>query len=71
MSAILLTVTINAASSHVSEGDLDDHLRGIANEISEYARNCRFDDWSRKIQIDYETQEDIDLSISTSIEVAP
>jgi len=65
MSEVILTINISGYCSHVSDPDLNEHLEGIAFEISEYAKRCADDDWSRKIQVDYETQEDVNLSITT------
>ena len=67
MSEVTLTITLNAYCSYVSDADLADHLEGIANDISSYAKSAVLEDWYRKYQVDYESQEDVDLSITTSM----
>lgn len=64
MSEVTVTITLNASCSYVSEPDLDDHLREIATDIERYSKNLQSEDWYRKFQVDYETQEDVNLTIA-------
>jgi hypothetical protein len=70
MSKVTVTIELSAWCSYVSEPDLDDHLRGIAADFERYAKEAVFDDWNRKYQIDYETQEDVNLEITTDVQTA-
>ena len=61
---IKLEITIEGICSYVSEAELEEHLDEIAREIQRYAEDCSLDDWHRKITVNYEEQETVDLLIS-------
>lgn len=64
MSEVTLTITLNGHCSYVSDPDLDGHLEEIATDIERYSKNLISEDWYRKYQVDYESQEAVDLTIS-------
>ena len=62
-----LEITIEGYSSRVPESSLEDHLKGIAEEIITHAKDMTGYCWHRKININWEEQEDINLEISGQI----
>ena len=54
---LTVAVTIEGYSSYVSDTDMEDHLREIANQAIRYTEDLKYDDYNRKVQIDYDTQE--------------
>jgi len=65
-STIGVSIGITAHSSYVSDPRLDEHLREMAEDIKRYTEML-YDEY-RKVQIDYEEQESVDLSIIVKVE---
>jgi len=67
MSSIKIEIEIRGHCSYVPDYTLEDHLKDIAEDIEKYAKALLYEDWYRKIQIDYEEQETVDLCITVGI----
>jgi len=59
-----IEIEIRGDSNHVSEADLYVHLQEISKDITGYAERVLSEDYYRKFQVDYETQEPVDLYIT-------
>jgi len=63
-----ISIKISGYSGYVDEGTLIDHLKEIADDIKDHAEFCLYQNYYRKVNINYEDQEDIHLEISVKTE---
>jgi len=65
---LTINVEVLGYSSYVDDVTLRDHLKEIAEDIKGHAEFCSFQGYYRKVNIDYDKQEDVNLEILTKIE---
>jgi len=63
-----ISIRISGYSSYVDEGTLIDHLKEIADDIKDHAEFCLYQNYYRKVTLDWDNQEDINLEISVKTE---
>jgi hypothetical protein len=66
-SKVTVTIELTGYSSFVSDPDMDVHLEEIAARIGEYAKGEASEDWNRKINTDWDQQEDANLVITAEV----
>jgi len=67
MSKHTITIEVSGYSSYVSDPNMDEHLRVAVREIVEFANNIKYDECYRKVQVDYEQQEDANMEIHITV----
>ena len=66
-SEMKVTIEITGHSGQVSESQLHEHLKEIANDIASYADSQQHEGYYRKIFVNYEVEEDINLNINCTV----
>jgi len=59
-----ISIAISGYSSYVDDQTLKSHLEEIANDITNHAKFCSCESYYRKVNVNYEDQEDVHLEIS-------
>ena len=67
MAEIKVQITITAYCGYVSQSDIDEHIKSIADDIVNYAVMQQDYDYNRKITHNWDEQEDANLEITASI----
>ena len=68
MSSIRINVDINAYCPYISESALKKHIAYIADNITQYAESCVYEDYNRKVSVAWDKEEAINLTITATIE---